>query len=115
MSTTVITLGEVANAAGDAYQNYTGGTSATAASFGAAVATITSIGLSRFDPFGSGFGTGTRAGAAGIALGANLTALQSASTPAQGLSAALGIIGAAAGIVAPFLPLPQQAALVAGK
>ena len=102
----VETLSSLATAAGDGFGAYQGGlsTPANQASFGAATAAAVAAGLStgRAGPFLQGLGTGIAPAAGAVAVGLNIGALQNATTPAQTLSASLGIIGGVASAIAPL-------------
>ncbi|HND28261.1 MAG TPA: hypothetical protein PKV87_11430 [Pseudomonadales bacterium] len=112
----IVTMGEVAAAAGDAYGAYQGGmsTPTNQASFGAAVASGAAVMAStgRFGAFAQGLGLGVAPAAAVTQAAMNLAALQNAQTPAAALAAALGILGGAAGTIAGLMPpSPQKIAL----
>ena len=112
----ILTVGEVAAAAGDAYGAYQGGLSSPAnqASFGAAVAAGAAAVASRgyWGPFAQGLGIGVAPAAAVAQTAMNVSALQNAQTPAAALAASLGILGGAAGTIAGLMPpSPQKAAL----
>ncbi len=112
----IVTMGEVAAAAGDAYGAYQGGmsTPTNQASFGAAVASGAAVMAStgRFGAFAQGLGPGVAPAAAVTQAAMNLAALQNAQTPAAALAAALGILGGAAGTIAGLMPpSPQKIAL----
>lgn len=119
----VVTTGELAAAAGDAYGAYQGGLSSPAnqASFGAAVAagaaTIASSG--RWGPFSQGLGIGVAPAASATQLGLNIGNLMNPqASAADKVAASLGIIGGAAGTLAGLMPpatvlTPQGAAIKA--
>jgi hypothetical protein len=116
----VVTIGELAAAAADAYGAYQGGLGSPSnqASFGAAVAagaaTIASNG--RWGPFPQGLGIGVAPAASVTQLGINIGNLKNPNaTPAEKVAASLGIIGGAAGTLAGLMPpaavlTPQGAA-----
>lgn len=116
----VITTGEIAAAAGDAYGAYQGGLSSPAnqASFGAAVAAAASTLASnaRGAPFLNGLGIGVAPTASAAQLGLNVGNLMNPqATAAEKLAASLGILGGAAGTLAGLIPpaamlTPQGAA-----
>ena len=104
----VVTTGEIAAAAGDAYGAYQGGLSSPAnqASFGAAVAAATSTLASnaRGAPFLNGLGIGAAPAASAAQLGLNVGNLMNPqATAAEKLAASLGILGSASA-----LPLPAR-------
>lgn len=99
----VITTGEIAAAAGDAYGAYQGGLSSPAnqALFGAAVAAATSTLASnaRGAPFLNGLGIGAAPAASAAQLGLNVGNLMNPqATAAEKLAASLGILGSASGL-----------------
>jgi len=105
----VVTIGELAAAAADAYGAYQGGlgSPSSQASFGAAVAagaaTIASNG--RWGPFPQGLGIGVAPAASVTQLGINIGNLKNPNaTPAEKVAASLGIIGGAAGTLAGLMP-----------
>lgn len=105
----VVTIGEIAAAAGDAYGAYQGGLSSPSnqASFGAAVAAAASTLASnaRGAPFLNGLGIGVAPAASATQLGINIGNLQNPNaTPAEKVAASLGIIGGAAGTLAGLIP-----------
>jgi len=127
----VITTGEIAAAAGDAYGASQGdgglNSSANQASFGAAVAAgaaalasaISSPGTNGSPaklPFLNGLATGVAPAASVTQLAMNIANLQNPNaTPAEALAASLGILGGAAGTLAGLIPpaamlTPQGAA-----
>lgn len=110
---TVITIGEISAAAGDAYgaSQGTGGLSSPAnqASFGAAVAAGASAWASAISsptqfPFLNGLSTSIAPAASAAQLAINISNLQNPNaTPAEALSASLGILGGKLGHT-PLLP-----------
>ncbi|MDD3761653.1 MAG: hypothetical protein PHO57_12650, partial [Acidithiobacillus sp.] len=112
----IVTAGEVAAAAGDAYGAYQGGlsTPANQASFGAAVAAGAAAMASTgsFGAFAQGLGIGVAPATAVTQTVMNLNALQNAQSPGDALAASLGILGGAAGTIAGLMPpSPQKVAL----
>ncbi len=112
----IVTMGEVAAAAGDAYGAYQGGmsTPANQASFGAAVSAGAAAAAStgRFGAFAQGLGIGVAPAAAMTQAMMNLNNLQNAQNPGDALAASLGILGGAAGTIAGLMPpSPQKVAL----
>ena len=108
----VVTTGEIAAAAGDAYGAYQGGLSypANQALFGAAVAAATSTLASnaRGAPFLNGLGIGAAPAASAAQLGLNVGNLMNPqATAAEKLAASLGILGSASA-----LPLPARCSSV---
>jgi hypothetical protein len=126
----VITTGEIAAAAGDAYGAYKGGLSSPAnqASFGAAVAAGASAWASAISspginggpaklPFLNGLATGIAPAASAAQLGLNVRNLMNPqATAAEKLAASIGILGGAAGTLAGLIPpaamLPPQGAAI---
>jgi len=112
----IVTVGEVAAAAGDAYGAYQGGMSmpANQASFGAAVAAGAAAMASTgsFGAFAQGLGIGVAPAAAVTQTMMNLNSLQNAQNSGEALAASLGILGGAAGTIAGLMPpSPQKVAL----